>query len=426
MERRISGINIVHVVIVNDFASVSGGAAQVAFAGARGLAERGHRVTFFAAVGPVDAALAKHTNITVHCLEQEDILRDPQRMRALWRGIWNSKAGVVFDELLAEADPRETVVHVHGWSKALTASIFPRPAKRGIPLVVTFHDFFCACPNGGFFDFPAEQICHRRPLGVACTFRQCDRRNYGHKLWRLVRQHVQRRWGQFPSSLRHAIVISDLSEKVLRPFLPAGVRIHRVRNPIDSPKQPAVNAPANRHFTFVGHFTNEKAPQHLAKAAAFLGVDARFVGDGELRDEIASICPKAQITGWQNAKQVQAHLQNARALVFPSVWYETQGLVVGEAAAFGVPALVSHSSAAVEFVADGETGLIFQAGDMDDLQKKLRWMSDDSLVARLGHAAYERHWANPPTNARHAADLESVYTELLENRMDKLSHKAKN
>ena len=100
MERRISGINIVHVVIVNDFASVSGGAAQVAFAGARGLAERGHRVTFFAAVGPVDAALAKHTNITVHCLEQEDILRDPQRMRALWRGIWNSKAGVVFDELL--------------------------------------------------------------------------------------------------------------------------------------------------------------------------------------------------------------------------------------------------------------------------------------------------------------------------------------
>ena len=200
----------------------------------------------------------------------------------------------------------------------------------------------------------------------------------------------------------------------MRPFLPAEVHIHRVGNPIDSPKHPAANVARNRHFTFVGRLATEKAPQHLAKAAAVLEVDARFVGDGELREEIASICPRAEITGWQNPKQVQTHLQNARALVFPSVWYETQGLVVGEAAALGVPCIVSNSSAAVEFVADGETGLIFRTGDLQDLQEKLRQMSDDSVVARLGQAAYEHHWANPPTNARHAAALESVYAEMLE------------
>lgn len=197
--------------------------------------------------------------------------------------------------------------------------------------------------------------------------------------------------------------------------------MHRVGNPIDSPQQPAADVAANRHFTFVGRLAPEKAPQHLAKAAASLGVDARFVGDGELRHEIASICPRAVITGWQNHNQVQAHLQNARALVFPSVWYETQGLVVGEAAAFGVPAIVSHTSAAVEFVTDGETGLIFQTGDVLDLQEKLRRMSDDSLVERMGRAAYERYWADPPTNARHAAKLESIYAKMLAEPMDKIS-----
>jgi glycosyltransferase involved in cell wall biosynthesis len=207
-----------------------------------------------------------------------------------------------------------------------------------------------------------------------------------------------------------------LSEKVLRPFLPEGIRIHRVGNPIDSPKLPTVKAAANKHFTFVGRFAYEKAPQHFARAAASLGVDARFVGEGELRDEIASICPQAQITGWQDSEQVQAHLKNARALVFPSVWYETQGLVVGEAAALGVPAIVSSTSAAVEFVLDGETGLVFRTGDIDDLEEKLQRMSDDSLIARLGQAAYERHWRNPPTNGRYAAKLESVYAEMLEER----------
>ena len=99
--------------------------------------------------------------------------------------------------------------------------------------------------------------------------------------------------------------------------------------------------------------------------------------------------------------------------MFPSVWYETQGLVVGEAAALGVPAIVSNSSAAAEFVIDGKTGLLFKTGDIDDLQEKLRRMTDDALAARLGLAAYEQHWAVPPTTARHAADLEAVYLECL-------------
>lgn len=414
-----------HIIIVNDFSFIQGGADQVALAGARGLAARGHRVTFFAPVGPVDTKLLNHPNITVQCLGQKDILGDSNRIRALWRGLWNAKAARALDQLLANADPRETVVHIHGWTKALTASVFPRLDKRGIASIVTFHDYFCACPNGAFYDYPAEQICHRTPLSMACTFRQCDRRNYGHKLWRVIRQHVQRRCGAFPSSLRHAIVVSRLSENILRPFLPSGIHIHRVGNPnpIDFPKQPAVNVAANRHFTFVGRFTTGKAPQHLAKAAAFLGADVRFVGDGEMRDEIAAICPRAQITGWQNPHQVQAHLQNARALVFPPIWYETQGLVVQEAAGLGVPVLVSDNCAAAEFVANGKTGLIFRGGDVNDLQEKLKQLSDDTLVARLGRNAYDCYWSNPPTITRHASELETVYTEMLAERINKLSHK---
>ena len=61
-----------HVVIVIDHAHVNGGQAKVAIDSALGLRARGHRVTFFAAVGPADPRLAQ-AGVNVVCLDQDDI-----------------------------------------------------------------------------------------------------------------------------------------------------------------------------------------------------------------------------------------------------------------------------------------------------------------------------------------------------------------
>ncbi len=63
-----------------------------------------------------------------------------------------------------------------------------------------------------------------------------------------------------------------------------------------------------------------------------------FIGDGPLRPIEAT---GARVTGWLSAEDVQRELEHARCLVFPSLWYETYGLVVNEAAARGIPAIVS-------------------------------------------------------------------------------------
>src|SRR5439155_1066552 len=36
-----------------------------------------------------------------------------------------------------------------------------------LPHVYTLHEYFLACPNGGFFDYQAQALCTRRPLGAA-------------------------------------------------------------------------------------------------------------------------------------------------------------------------------------------------------------------------------------------------------------------
>ena len=101
----------------------------------------------------------------------------------------------------------------------------------------------------------------------------------------------------------------------------------------------------------------EKGVQLLAEVAKELAIPITYVGDGPLRAEIEAM-PGATVTGWVARDQVYRHLSTARCLVFPSLWYETYGLTVAEAAAYGVPAIVSDISAAAERVEDGVTGWI--------------------------------------------------------------------
>jgi glycosyltransferase involved in cell wall biosynthesis len=84
-----------------------------------------------------------------------------------------------------------------------------------------------------------------------------------------------------------------------------------------------------------------------------------------------------------------------------------------EAAAIGIPAIVSDASAARTSVIDGITGLWFKAGDAQDLAKKIEGMRDDDLAARMGRAAHERYWKNPRTMDRHIKELEQTYQKVL-------------
>ena len=109
-------------------------------------------------------------------------------------------------------------------------------------------------------------------------------------------------------------------------------------------------------------------------------------------------------------------MRAARALVFPSLWYEGLGLTALEAKAMGTPVIVSDICAAREQIADGAEGLWFRSGDAASLASALERLKDDALVARLSRAAYESYWREPPTLSRHVEQTLAVYDEALARR----------
>jgi len=399
------------VVVLNDFCHVQGGASKVAIDEAIGLAESGAEVVFLGAVGPVCDDL-RQAPLKVVCLDQPQLLDVGRKPAVMLQGLWNLKAAATMRDVLRGLSPERTIVHLHGYTKALTTSPVRAARSGGFPVVCTLHDFFAACPNGAFFDYRRAVPCPRRALSPGCIATSCDKRRYAHKLFRVARGLLQRLWGRFPGAVEHYIALSERSAAILGPYLPSRAVLHRLPNVVGVERAPAVAAGDNRRILYIGRLDEEKGVRLLARTAAALGIEITFVGDGPLRGEIAGR-PGLTVTGWLAPEAVQAHLATARCLVFPSLWYETYGLTVSEAAARGVPAIVSDISAAAERIEDGITGWRFKSGDAGDLARCLALTIDDQAVAAAGEAAYRSYWREAQTQRSHADGLLRIYRSAL-------------
>lgn len=401
------------IIVVNDHGIVTGGAAQVAIASLNSLADAGYRVIFISAAGPVDSSIDRD-RVEVINFGFYDLLSNPSKVNAAISGIWNSRAAVRFENVLSKHAPQDTIIHLHTWTKSLSASVINVALKRGFKLVCTLHDYFSVCPNGGLYNYQTSKLCDLRPMSFSCLLTNCDSRSYGQKLWRFIRQVVQDKYGRMPTGVHNYISVTDYSEALIKPFIPQGSSFFRVNNPINIEKTTSSSVSLNETFTFIGRLTPEKGATIFAKAACIADVKAVFIGSGSDDNEIRTINPNAELCGWQDHAGVTKAIRSSRAIVFPSLWHETQGLVVSEAAALGVPAIVSDACAAKDSIVDGVNGLLFRSGDPEDLASKLCLLnSDQQLTEALGTTAYDQYWAMPCTLDNHVKELISCYTEIM-------------
>ena len=401
------------VIVLNDFATIAGGTDQVALAEASGLARRGHRVTLLAGAGEPDPELLR-SGVRVCSTGQPSTLADPNRARAAARGIWNRAPASIVRRLAAEAAGRPAVVHLHGYTKVLSASVVRAAVASGLPTVATLHDYFAACPNGAFFNYQSEELCPLTPLSPRCVATNCDARAYSHKLWRVGRAAVQRGPGRMPRGVGDFVAPSRSAANVIAPFLPGAARVHIVPSPVTVRREPPAAVADNRAFVLVGRLQRDKGATLFARAAREANVPAIFVGEGEEADAVRAALPDAELTGWVEPDRVREIIRGARAVINPSLVHETQGLTVLEAAADGVPAIVSDGSVARESVSDGVTGLWFRRGSVDALADRLRRLqADGDAAARLGAAAYEWFWSQERGLDAHLDGIEAVYRTAL-------------
>ena len=137
-------------------------------------------------------------------------------------------------------------------------------------------------------------------------------------------------------------------------------------------------------FLFVGRLVPEKGCLLFAEACQKSRLQSGICGGwGTQRTNFNALIRRRTLPDGNPISRVQRWLSRARALVFPSLWYETQGMVVMEAAAKGVPAIVSDGCAARDLIVPNETGLLFRNGDIADLAEKISALQDSQVSGKI-------------------------------------------
>jgi glycosyltransferase involved in cell wall biosynthesis len=160
-------------------------------------------------------------------------------------------------------------------------------------------------------------------------------------------------------------------------------------------------APSSMVLLFAGKFIAKKQPMDAIRAVEFsrktrTDIHLVMVGDGPLRAECERYCRNHNLpvtfAGFLNQGEMPTAYAAADALVMPSIRDETWGLVVNEAMASGIPAIVSDMvGCAPDLVVSGVTGEVFPAGDFATLGAIVSdYACDRARLAREGSAARAR------------------------------------
>jgi glycosyltransferase involved in cell wall biosynthesis len=190
-------------------------------------------------------------------------------------------------------------------------------------------------------------------------------------------------------------------------------------------------------FMFAGAIRSEKGVVQLAQAFSKLAAehDNAFLAiaggrdlwvDGHPPGEIAEqqvhiilaeavMQRRVSMLGMVSPIALPSYYAAADALVLPSMFQETFGLVILEAFAAGIPVIGARSGGIPELVEDGRTGLLVDQGDVDGLRDAMRWLLlDRRLRERLGAAARQTA-VNMPWE-KTVDRLERIYDGVLESK----------
>ncbi len=180
---------------------------------------------------------------------------------------------------------------------------------------------------------------------------------------------------------------------------------------------------------FCGKFIHKKRPLDLVAAAKLLAgrlpkpVHLLMVGSGELEAELKSQCrvvipdnaehipsasdaPPASFVGFMNQTEIPAAYAAADLLVLPSDCGETWGLVVNEALASGLPAVVSNQCGSAEDLPGRlDPQLVFRCDDPADLARAIDFAF---------HANYSRTQAQNLGDTHHLRQTVETVSRLHE------------
>jgi glycosyltransferase involved in cell wall biosynthesis len=283
------------------------------------------------------------------------------------RTIWSRETYRDLKDLLQRQRP--AVVHVHNTFPLLSAAVLYACRDAGVPVVATVHNYRLVCTSGTFFRDGA--VCHDCAHGspIPGVLHGCYRGSPAATAPLALAMGVHRQ--AWRSQVSAYIFISASLRDLLRDFGFPPDRVFVRHNLI--PQRGRRQATQEPTVLYAGRLDEAKGARVLmagwdayCQQAGRPGLKLGIAGGGPLGEEVAAWAatrPSVEIHGIVSPDRCAELIAGARAVLVPSAWQETFGLVAVEAMAAGVPAIASDHGSFPELITPGVDGALFSPGD---------------------------------------------------------------
>ena len=171
-------------------------------------------------------------------------------------------------------------------------------------------------------------------------------------------------------------------------------------------------------FGYIGPLTYHKGAHTLVDAFNLLdsNLETRLIVYGDNGSQYAEGLKQrvrngaVQFRPRYRHEDLQEILKEIDVVVVPPIWYDNAPQVVFESLSAGVPVIGARIGGIPDFVRDGENGILYEAGNAEDLAKKMTMVArDPSLILRM-----RTRIRTMKTMIEHVEELLSLYESLIQ------------
>lgn len=323
--------------------------------------------------------------------------------------IWARGSYQAFCHLLEHERPH--VAHIVNFFPLISPSVYDACRKYHVPVVQELPNYRLLCPAATFMRNGRICIDCLGKIPWRGVIHRCYRHSRAQSAAVTLMLTVHRWLKTWQIKIDAYIALSEFCRQQ---FIAGGIPAKKIQvKPNFVLSDPGMRETHEGFGLYVGRLAPEKGIGTLIKAWRYLPEQTlKVVGDGsasaslkQLKNELNLY--SVEFPGTLPHEEVTNVLKRAQFIVIPSEWYEPFGNVVIEAFACGVPVIAANSGTLGEIVKDGETGLLFQPGNIEDLAQKLTWAfahpEEMEQMGRNGRKQYETHYT-----------MEANYQKLIE------------
>ncbi len=411
------------ILQVNKFLHPKGGAEIVCLGLSEQLARDGHEVFHF---GMADArnTVGEDADLFPREVDYHADRSLSRKIGESLRTIYGREARLGMERLLDRRRP--DLIHAHNIYHQLTPSILAPARERGIPVMLTLHDYKLVCPVYTLLrtDGICEDCLHKGPEPILAH--RCKNGSLAESLVLWAEDRLHRMLGSYDKGVSlYTSPSRFLRDKMIEGRLDADSIVH-LPNALPFPEEvldaPYSPPPAGRpELLWVGRMSYEKGLGTLLKALARSGSDLKLLlaGDGPEEGRLRALKEdlhlgdKVEFLGRVPREGVRELVLRSHGTVLPSEWFENAPLSLLESLALGRAVIGSEMGGIPEMLENKSTGWLFPAGNVDALAALLdRWASHGEARQEAGERAYR--WARQNHHPRQVLETTlDLYRRLL-------------